>query len=168
MRQQSERSRWANFMLMHHLEVVQSHIYSALAWANCSCLSWSEAMREPVRGISRSTDSHVFFIYARLKSEESKKAMNNQELVMKKKLLLGLASVACVSIAAYAFGKVELTKIYDDCEKGCYITATSYKCGKCKHAMSSKLLEMGSYGKAKMEFYCDSCNHSSSYWVKHK
>lgn len=87
---------------------------------------------------------------------------------MKKKLLLGLASVLCISIAAYAFGQIELTKVEDSCSNGCHITATSYKCGKCKHAMSSKLLEMGSYGKNKLQFTCSKCDHSSIYWIKYK
>ncbi len=44
-------------------------------------------MRRPEDGVGRSTDSHVFFIYARLPSEESKKA-EKHILTMKTELLV--------------------------------------------------------------------------------
>ena len=42
---------------------------SILAWASCVAYPWKWAMREPEVGISESTDSHVFFVYCRIRGK---------------------------------------------------------------------------------------------------
>ena len=87
---------------------------------------------------------------------------------MKKKIILTSVAAVCVVFAAWAFGKVTVTKVEDSC-KGCTITALEYKCGMCGTAMRTTYIDSKPYEqKVEYKFTCNnnSCNHTCIYWVK--